>query len=218
MPNEIATFTALVGDLLTYLRQEHLLSPQNLSKSVETKPTYFDSKKATDGREKITEQPKEKENNKILEPPVPIQKSEQIDDLSMRQLILRVLPELKLTDKIPSDAKAKALAELYKHKAPQVALLTEKPEELPFLKALAKAIHTQLKPAKILGIDKIQPADSLRLFIATHAGVASHPAFKESPTPTLFGIPLILLAPISEYEKNPSLKRALWDHLCQILR
>lgn len=195
--------TALVQDVLTYIRQEHSVTPSE-KKIPQSAPPVQKQKPAP-----IQEQPILKSQ------PAPPQEP-------MRKLIEQVLPQMQIREQIPSDAKARALAQLYKKKSPQVILLSSDADELFFLKALAKAIHEKLAPTKILEAAKFEKVDGLRLIITTHAGIESKAEFKahfkESPMPLLFEVPLVLLAPPSEYENNHNLKRALWNHLCQLLK
>lgn len=137
------------------------------------------------------------------------------EEASLRKLMVETLPEARMSNQIPSDHAAK-------RKNPEVGLLAFHERQLPFLQKLARAITHHLAPAKIWKADRLVPCDSLTLFLATHADILSHPSLKkeckESPSPTLFGIPLLFLSPMDDYQNNPSLKRALWNHLCQILQ
>lgn len=212
MANEKEVHELLVS-VLAYIRQEQLvvalpkkvLKPDLLKNKVESSPT----KKL---EEKIEKSPISKWEKK----------SSSFDKSSLQKLIVETLPEVRICNHTPNNAKAKIDVELCKKKYPQVGLIAFHQKQLPFLQKLARAINHHLVPTKIWKANRVKPLGSLRLFLATQADILSHSSLKkecrESPKPTLFEIPLLFLSPIEAYEKNPALKRALWNHLCQILQ
>lgn len=83
-----------------------------------------------------------------------------------------------------------------------VAILAADDSELAFLKNLARAIQNQFCPVKLLRVNKNFDAAAYCLVLSTKdLGVKDQ----------------ILLAPISEYENNPPLKRELWTKICNSL-
>lgn len=226
MSNEAQQFSNLVKDLITYLREEQVLDPplpNTRSSSITTLPKASSLSEGENTSQltlptspQVLKRPGNAEIRKIQ----PTQSSFHTPnpDPSMRQLVSRALPNLRLTSKTLDDTSARASIQLSKKNAPHILLLAQDPSQISFLKTLAQAIQKKFLPTKICGINRVEHAESVRLFIATHACAITHPAFKESPQPSLFGVPLILLAPIPDYKNNLLLKRTLWNQLCQILR
>lgn len=148
-----------------------------------------------------------------------------------RKSLARHFPSLALADTPPDDARAKEIASRWKRLelGASVLLLSFGEEELPFLKNLAKAIHTQLKPTKILdalALEKekkwalIFQMNKLDLVIAEEEPLIKMPELKrllEPATalsvPLLAKTPLILLTP--DVKKD---KAALWKKICHLLK
>ena len=150
-----------------------------------------------------------------------------------RRALARNFPTVVYVETPPDDARAKEVASRWKkHVVSANALILsfgEKDEELLLLKNLAKAIHTQLKPTKILdalSLEKekkwelIFQLNAFELIIAEESSFFKlleikdfyQPATSVSD-PLLANTPLILLNP--EIKKD---KAALWKKICHILR
>jgi len=214
LENFTSDYLKLVQDFICYLKQESFLAPFSVFKKEEISPAPIPAPSLDGLKEGRTE---------AILPALPEREESKKEPLEMsfgemKKAALKAFPDLRLVEKPLNDALAQRRANVYKSEAPQVALIMSNEKQLPFLSSLEKAISNQLAPAQIMHIDKIEKQEAVRLIVATYSDVAPHPTFKESPKPLLLGIPLILLAPIAEYDQNPPLKRALWDHLCQLLK
>lgn len=158
-------------------------------------------------------------------------------DLSLiRMEMTKLFPDRKQLDPL-DDALAKRMSQQWKQPAasPEVVILSfqENEEQQLFLQNVKAAINQRLAPCAIyssLAIETRQAWDKLflmkelRLIIATDyalytlPGLMSH--YRESPEKVqryLGGIPLLVLADISLYLKQPQLKAALWQALCKML-
>jgi hypothetical protein len=137
-------------------------------------------------------------------------------------------PELSHIDKPPDDAQAKESSARWKKSqvTAYVVLLSfgEKEEQLTYLKNLAKAIHTRLKPTKILdGIslekekrwETLFLVNSFELVIVPEAGLLKTQELKrivENPVFTA-KTQLIILTPALMQDKA-----ALWKKVCHMLK
>lgn len=153
----------------------------------------------------------------------------------MRELVAKIAPSLTLISSIPSDEKAKRVKNKWKEESliPTVALLSSRGPSLSFLENVAKAIEAHFTSSKVLLVDGFEQKNSwdsflsapqLKLIIAPGQVVWSSPMlmrhYKENPaqnTRHLGSIPVLLLSDASLYLKDPSLKRSLWNLLCQTI-
>jgi len=202
-----------------------LPSPQVFSKPISTPPPNEPLIKHSAAESPAPNNLKNRDENKFQPPQ------------ELKLLVQKILPALKVTDHIPDDRLAKSLACQWKEEIfrIQVAIFhgKEKDQEVDFLKNVAKAIDSSLLPAALFdasSFDKDQKWDliqsqDLHLIIASPRVLSDYLEFKrhykEIPATQekFFGkTPLLILSPLSDYFKNPQTKKALWHHLCQILK
>jgi hypothetical protein len=158
--------------------------------------------------------------------------------LQMRKAVKANLPKLALKEDVPSDDRAKQIAGQWKHHAfTQEVLLfifNEKDQELSFLKNLAQAVNTHLKPAQVIDTNLYEKERKWKIFFQFHQckliicsekelfasselkNFYVHP--KISPLPLLGNIPTLLLSPYSSYASDKAQKQQLWNTLCQRLK
>lgn len=157
----------------------------------------------------------------------------------IRKLIEKVHPHLTLTNQIPDDAIARKKAEIWKEQegsAAQIAILYfgESPQDLEFLKKLAKALHTSFSPTKLIDAKRLSEEKKwdtflkegkFKLILSPEKGLQNSfelmRLYTEIPKTGhrfLGKTPLLLLSASDHYLKNPHLKRTLWSTLCQILK
>jgi hypothetical protein len=176
---------------------------------------------------------KEKTSTFTLHPPSPIQKDTMQD---MRAIIKKAAPSLTLFSSPPSDEKAKKIKNAWKEqsKIPDIPILATKGPSLPFLTHVAKAIELHFFPSKVIDVTTLEQNNSwdvflnttnLKMIIAPDSVVWScknlmryYHEFPNKKERYLGKIPLILLPDPSLYTKDPSLKRPLWNLLCQVLK
>ena len=143
----------------------------------------------------------------------------------LKTLIAKKAAHIKLSESIPDDHDAKINAALWK-KSARIALLSfsQSPEELQFLKNLAKALQTSLGAApKIVSAANIAKENKWASLFSTssfHLVLCFTHAFDAFPEISTFlgKTPLVTLLRPYEYEKHPSLKRELWKKLSQLLQ
>ncbi len=152
------------------------------------------------------------------------------------RLLQRLAPHLALSDEIPPDAGAQKRANQWKEKAQAapVAILSfgEKGQERVFLDSLASAIAQKLAPSAVIDAARLEREQNWEIFleidilklILAPADFQKRPQlmrhYKEFPSTSqlyLGKVPLLVLSPVSAYLNNPSLKRTLWETLCQLL-
>lgn len=139
-----------------------------------------------------------------------------------------------IVEQIPSDEEAKKISNNWKlsDKHPKVAIVTDESDATSnaFLTNMAKAIQTQLAPAVIIStimlrdeknIEKLLGSATLKLIIIAPSTLKLLPHLmkkfrEESKKQFLGNIPLCVIAETKEFEKNPKLKIALWNHLKQL--
>ncbi len=195
----------LISDALLYFREVHGVAP-------------------------LPKEKKKAEVVKLPDPPKPVVKAvpppqpqpKKVEEVSwsssLRAEVAAALPEMRLTSTIPDDSAARSKAKQYA----AVILLSFDPGELAFFKALGEAIMRLPAPVQIIDGTKLTKENrwpsfleerAARLFIAEERALdhSAHALIKNA------GKPLILLAPIPEYAKNPSLKRLLWSKICHQL-
>jgi len=145
-----------------------------------------------------------------------------------------VQSDIKLSETIPCDAKAKKTKEawLKNHEIPPVVILSfkENEQQLAFIKNIAQAISVRLAQTKIIIAtdyenenkwETLLKQPQLRLIISSDYGLYLQPNlmkfYKEDPGQNkhnLNHIPLLLLSDLSLYLKEPRLKRHLWRSIC----
>ncbi len=154
---------------------------------------------------------------------------------AMRSLMTQIAPELFLHETAPTDLSAKRIKEGWKERyaTPEVPILLHGKNHLKFLTQIAKAIDTCFFPSRIVPFEHLEKekkwdlfleSQRLKLIIAPdHVLFGSKgllPYYTENPnekTRFLGKIPLLLLPDLSLYMKDPSLKRSLWNVICQAL-
>jgi hypothetical protein len=148
------------------------------------------------------------------------------------------LKVIKVTREIPDDSLAKELAEAWKNpiSKPHLLFLFLKgnPHEERFFENVAKAVSLRLKPAKAIDAtfmekekkwEQILNNEEIKWMFCSKKLLFSLPSLKShyrffpaKDEHFLHQTPLIFLEPFSSYAQNPSLKKQLWERLCQILK
>lgn len=146
----------------------------------------------------------------------------------IKAALRKVAPSLKFVDEVPSDAIAKRVKEAYlaQKETPDIPILVmDKPA--PLLKSLAKAINTVHGYSHIVdGIkferekrwDLFLKSPNLKLIlipdVALWSALDLMRYYREIPKENkrfLGNVPLILIPDLSLYDKDPMLKRSLWN-------
>lgn len=150
-----------------------------------------------------------------------------------RRAFARTFPTVATVDRPPDDARAIEIASRWKRHLLSASVLIlyfgEKGEDLEYLKNLAKAIHNQVKPTKILDALSLEKEkkweltfqlNKLELIIADEKSLFNMPELKRfylAPTsvssPLIANTPLILLNPEIKQDKA-----ALWKKICLIAK
>ena len=146
---------------------------------------------------------------------------------SIRSVLQKIAPNMKLHDTILDDHKAQKAANAWNEQI-EVVIITGSVsnEELLFLKDLARAIHDRLSVTKLISGTKLEKEkawesffkkNSLKLIILTKAAeqYTTLMCYKQEKN-QLAAIPLIVLETLETYTQ-PDQKTALWKSLCQIL-
>jgi hypothetical protein len=142
---------------------------------------------------------------------------------SIRSILKKIAPNMKLLDTIPDDFKAQKAANAWNEQT-EVIIITgpSSNEELLFLKDLARAIHDRLSITKLISGTKLEKENlwksffeknNFKLVIITEASQKYTELMlyhKLAITPFLF------LKSLETY-KQPDQKTALWKSLCQTL-
>lgn len=155
----------------------------------------------------------------------------------VRNSLQKLFPHLQLHEAPLADTKARQIAQGWEERISdaEVILLTFCPsaEELVFVKNLAKAIQTHLKPIKILSGDKIEREKRWELFLERNSFslLIATPSIEQFPGALSFykgfpgkgesflnKTPLLILSPHTTYTTTREAKQALWTKLCQMLR
>lgn len=182
---------------------------------------------------KPVEQPTNKKSAFTLHPPT-YSSSLSLQDLWT--LIPKIAPSLTLLEKIPNDAKAQKIKNGWKlpPEIPEVPLLCLNHPALTFLKDVAQAIEKNFFPSKVLDIalfeekntwDVLFQAPHLKLIVIPETMLWQCPnlkryyhEFPEKNERYLGKCPALLIFDPDLYLKDPSLKRSLWNQLCQALK
>lgn len=160
-----------------------------------------------------------------------------LDSLSDMQAILKKLaPEKCSLAPIPSDYVAKKVKESWKNQLfyAEVIVLSGKESSHVFLEHVAKAIESHFRPCKMIKINQLEQEKSakallesscLKMLIASDQDLWSSQElmgfYHEIPQKKeryLGKKPLLLIPDTSLYFKDPSLKRSLWNLLCQVMK
>lgn len=157
---------------------------------------------------------------------------------AIKSAIQKSFPQIPLTEKIPDDTLAKENENQWKkyQTSAEVILLSfqENEADLLFLKNLAKAIHTNLRPTKILEGARLEKEKKWELFFEINTPrliLSSEKALQNTvelkklykpatltSSPLLSSTPLLLLQEPASYAQDKALKAQLWNALCQILK
>lgn len=234
----------LISDTLAYLK-DPLLPRQTLLGTAEEYAFFqvkVETKSESVAAKWVAPQKKEEKAAAPLTPPAPLPTPIAVEKAAppppsstMKQLLQKVAPAIKLTDQVPDDAEAKRIASGWKEKiadADVVFLACDSDAEtLEFLKGLAKAVDQHLAKSKIIMAEKLEKEKRWDLFleknafklIIASAGVQSLPElmrfYKSYPsTGQLFldQVPLLVLSPALTYRETDK-KASLWKTLCQTL-
>lgn len=168
-----------------------------------------------------------------LHPPTPIHKDPMQD---IQAVLKKVAPSLIISNSIPSDEKAKKIKNAWKEhaKIPDITILATQSPSLSFLTQVAKAIEIHFFPSKVIDVKELEQNNNwdvflnttnLKMIIAPDSVIWSckhlmryYHEFPNKKERYLGKIPLLLLPDPSLYIKDPSLKRSLWNLLCQVLK
>lgn len=209
----------LIQDTLNFVKQEFsfhetfLLSPDDVN--------YFQPKPV------MIQEPQQIFKQHPM-PPV-----KHTDNQHLKTLISQAAPHVKLCDHIPDDAQAKKIANMWKEdlKDIDVILLSygQTAQELKFLQNVTEAINDLLLKAKCIDALRFEKENKWPLFFSSfsvkliiaperHLWTKTHLTqfYRENPASNLHFLeqtPLLLLAPISHYLKNPTLKKQLWKSI-----
>jgi len=153
----------------------------------------------------------------------------------IRKLLSKISPELVLLSEIPSDAKARQIAQRWKTKnqsAPISLLFLHEPlQQQKFLANLITALDVVFGSARLINAEGIEKdgqweaflsVSELKLVIICDYALWQMPHllkfYREVPNQTqrfLLNKALMLLPDLTLYLKDPQLKRSLWKALCQ---
>jgi hypothetical protein len=156
----------------------------------------------------------------------------------IQKILSKIAPQLAYLPNIPSDEKARQIAEQWKtrNQSAPISLLFfhELPSQQKFLTNLAIALDTTFGSARLIsaeGIEKDKQWEpflsvaELKLVIICDYALWQLPSllqyYREIPNQTdrfLLNKPLMLLPDLTLYLKDPQLKRSLWKALCQKIR
>lgn len=165
-------------------------------------------------------------------PPKALQKTPMED---LRSIISKIAPSLPLSHTIPDDTQAKQIKNRWKEQSnvPDIVILAVQGPSLSFLQQVAKAIELHFCSSRVIEVKPLEQQNSWEAFlntpnlkmIITPDGVLwsckhlmrYYHEFPNKKERFLGKIPLLLLPDPSLYLKDPTLKRSLWNLLCQML-
>ncbi len=179
----------------------------------------------------VKEKPKRRRSNQREEISLEKQQAPVESGASVQQVISGALPNLFLHTKVPDDRMAKRMANEWKDKTalPEVPLFVtrELTPHRAFLKGLAHAIDRQFGPSRAMEISKYEAenrwesvlsSETVRLIIIPDIILWKMPNllahYKEcpgEPMRRLGNVKTLLLPDLSLYQKDPKLKRGLWN-------
>lgn len=170
--------------------------------------------------------PLKEKSRPFLPPPLPAKETTPPPSQAHIQAALqKILPSLRLTERIPDDLEGKKSANLWKEKIEGIEVilfaLSQDQETLELLKSLAKAINSKLGPAKIISAERLELSQNWDLFFETNSFrliVASDGLEKyKHLSPFLKNRPFISLESASTY-KQIEKKATLWKTICQMFQ
>ena len=208
----------LIKDTLKFIKEELPLHEMLLASSEDF--AHFQKKKEIVMTEETP--------SKFVLEPVSLPHKEEMTET--RNLVSKVAPELSLVSQIPSDDRAKKIANLWKEdlNTAEVILLSygQTAEELKFLQNVAQAVHALGAPTKLIDASRFEKEGKWPLFFSSFSlklilvpdmnlwkKTTLSTFYKENPTQGLHFLgetPLLILHPVSHYLKNPTLKKLLW--------
>lgn len=152
----------------------------------------------------------------------------------IKAALKKIAPSLKFIDEVPSDCVAKRVKEAYlvQKETPDVPILVmDKPP--PLLKSLAKAINTVHGSSHIVdGVkferekrwDLFLKSPNLKLILIPDVALWNaldlmryYKEISKENKRFLGDVPLILIPDVSLYDKDPLLKRSLWNVITSLL-
>ncbi len=167
----------------------------------------------------------------LVAPSIP--SSSSVEDF--KQLFRKIAPHIAFVEEVPSDRKAEQLNRRWQTKSQAAPLslfyMQESEPERLFLGRIQIALSTSWAPATLISAASIEQEDQWETFllapelkgmILSESTLWQLPRlirfYTENPTQgtrSLGKVPLLLLSNLSMYLNNPSLKRSLWNLLCQ---
>ncbi len=149
---------------------------------------------------------------------------------SVRSVLQKIAPNMKLRDTIIDDLKAQKAANTWNEQI-EVVIITGSVsnEELLFLKDLARAIHDRLSVTKLISGTKLEKEkgwesffkkNSLKLIILTKAAQQYTELmlyYKQEKNQHFLATATLIVLEALETYTQPDQKTALWKSLCQIL-
>lgn len=173
--------------------------------------------------------------------PTPPLKKTKIELAPLPPTVTKAAPQTDILKKIGAnvaqtpldDARAKEVrfAHQKKKRVPEIPILFSGSVHKPFLESVARAISAKFGPSRILQCaaleqqqkwDVLRESESVRLyllpdFVLAQFEVLQKGFVEKKKNRFLFGKPVLLLPDLSLYEKDPKLKRSLWNMLCTML-
>ncbi len=152
--------------------------------------------------------------------------------VGVRKVLKEIAPDLYVHDTVPSDHKARRVKEAWKEKreTPTFPILFQGAPYRSFVANIAKAIDLTYGTCRIVEVepqkkwDLFLESENLKLILAPDALIFGTKEllsfYQETPQQkvrTLGNVPLLLLPDLSLYYKDPYLKRALWNVICNTI-
>ncbi len=224
---ELLTLPPMHSNLQNRIKKE---SPISSSSKTQKKPPIPEIKQP----KKILKIKDKKPLPLALSPLSPV--TSQTSFQNMRLLFRDIFPNLYLYETPPTDKKAKRIKESFKQtfEIPEIPILSSEKIYHPFLNNIAKALTISFAPSKVIQLATIEKekkwdlflkSPKLKLILASNTLIFNSKQilffYRENSnqkTHFLHQTPLFLLPDLSLYLKNPSLKRSLWNQLCQTLQ
>ncbi|MCH9613296.1 MAG: hypothetical protein SP1CHLAM54_02950 [Chlamydiia bacterium] len=153
-------------------------------------------------------------------------------DASIKSTLGKIAPNLKFVDEVPSDKEAKRVKEAYlsQKETPSVPIVVMGSAP-PLLKSVAKAINIVYGSSHIVDGTKFEREKTWDLFLKSPGlklilmpdvalwGALDLMRFyrevKQENKRFLGDVPLILIPDLTLYDKDPQLKRSLWNVITQ---
>jgi len=149
---------------------------------------------------------------------------------SVRSVLQKIAPNMKLHDTILDDLKAQKAANAWNEQI-EVVIITgpTSNEELLFLKDLARAIHDRLSVTKLISGTKLEKEkgwesffkkNSLKLILLTQAAQQYTELmlyYKQEKNQHFLATTALIVLETLETYTQPDQKTALWKSLCQLL-